>query len=278
MTALTLRRRLGGDRMVTAAFGVLVVLIATAVLAPLIAPYDPTALDFSATLSGSTPEHLLGTDQSGRDLLSRLIYGARTGLLGPLLVVVISTVLGTLLGVAAAWIGGPIDALLSRAMDLVFSFPALLLAIILVAVFGVGLTAPVIAMSVAYAPYVGRLARSTALTEMNRPYIQAYRVQGWSGWTICLRHLLPNIVPLILAQSAINFGYALMDLAALSFLGFGVQPPAADWGAMVNEGAGAMLQGALVPALAPGAVIVIAVVAFSMVGESIADRVALREQ
>lgn len=286
MTALPIHRRkilapltrlAGGDKLVTAALAVLVVLIIAAVFAPLIAPHDPEAIDLSATLSGLSPDHLLGTDQSGRDILSRMLYGAQTGLLGPLLVVAISTVLGTLLGVSAAWLGGAVDALLSRMMDLVFSFPALLLAIILVAVFGVGLTAPVIAMSVAYAPYVGRLARSVALQEMTRPYIQAYRVQGWSGWAICLRHLLPNIVPLILAQSAINFGYALMDLAALSFLGFGVQPPAADWGAMVNEGAGAMLQGAMLPALAPGAIIVITVVAFSMVGEAIADRVALRE-
>lgn len=286
MTALPIHRRkilapltrlAGGDKLVTAALAVLVVLIVVAVFAPLIAPHDPEAIDLSATLSGLTPDHLLGTDQSGRDILSRMLFGAQTGLLGPLLVVAISTVLGTLLGVSAAWLGGAVDALLSRMMDLVFSFPALLLAIILVAVFGVGLTAPVIAMSVAYAPYVGRLARSVALQEMTRPYIQAYRVQGWSGWAICLRHLLPNIVPLILAQSAINFGYALMDLAALSFLGFGVQPPAADWGAMVNEGAGAMLQGAMLPALAPGAIIVITVVAFSMVGEAIADRVALRE-
>ncbi|WP_326641120.1 ABC transporter permease [Streptosporangium sp. NBC_01755] len=273
-----LARIVGGDKLVTAALAVLTVLLVTAVFAPLIAPYDPDAVDLSATLSGSTSDHLLGADQSGRDVLSRLIFGARTGLLGPLMVVVVSTVLGALIGVTAAWYGGIVDSVLSRAMELVFSFPALLLAIILVAVFGAGLTAPVIAMSVAYAPYVGRLARSVALQEKSRPYIQAYRVQGWSGWVICVKHLLPNIAPLILAQSAINFGYALMDLAALSFLGFGVQPPTADWGAMINEGAPALLQGAMLPALAPGAAIVITVVAFSIVGESIADRVARRER
>ncbi|MGW0587218.1 ABC transporter permease [Streptosporangium sp. NPDC002607] len=287
MTALPIHRRrllaplarlAGGDKLVTTALAVLTVLIIAAVLAPLIAPHDPDAVDLSATLSGSTPDHLLGADQSGRDVLSRLIFGARTGLLGPLVVVVVSTLLGMLIGVTAAWHGGVVDSVLSRAMELVFSFPALLLAIILVAVFGAGLTAPVIAMSVAYAPYVGRLARSVALQEKARPYIQAYRVQGWSGWVICVKHLLPNIAPLILAQSAINFGYALMDLAALSFLGFGVQPPTADWGAMINEGSSALLQGATLPALAPGVAIVITVVAFGIVGESIADRVARREQ
>ncbi|WP_031165595.1 ABC transporter permease [Streptosporangium roseum] len=273
-----LTRLLGGDKLILAALAILAVLIIAAVLAPLIAPHDPDGVDLSATLSGSSADHLLGADQSGRDILSRLIFGARTGLLGPLAVVAISTVLGMLMGVAAAWYGGIVDSLLSRTMEFVFSFPALLLAIILVAMFGSGLMAPVVAMSVAYAPYVGRLVRNVALQEKARPYIQAYKVQGWSGWVICLRHLVPNIAPLVLAQSAINFGYALMDLAALSFLGFGVQPPTADWGSMINEGSAALLQGATLPALAPGVAIVITVVAFGIVGEAIADRVAGRER
>ncbi|MEV4184400.1 ABC transporter permease [Streptosporangium canum] len=276
LTPLT--RLWGGDKLVMAALAVLAVLIIAAVFAPLIAPHDPDGVDLSATLSGSSADHLLGADQSGRDVLSRLIFGARTGLLGPLAVVAVSTVLGMLMGVAAAWYGGIIDSLLSRTMEFVFSFPALLLAIILVAMFGSGLMAPVVAMSVAYAPYVGRLVRNVALQEKARPYIQAYKVQGWSGWVICLRHLVPNIAPLVLAQSAINFGYALMDLAALSFLGFGVQPPTADWGSMINEGSAALLQGATLPALAPGVAIVITVVAFGIVGEAIADRVAGRER
>lgn len=283
MTTVTLRRRWstrlpGGDRLLTTALVVLGALVAVAVFAPLIAPYDPLAVDLSATLHGSSPAHPLGTDRSGRDVLSRLIFGARTGLLGPLVVVVVSTLLGTLLGVTAAWCGGLVDAVLSRAMDLVFAFPGLLLAILLVAIFGGGSTAPVVAMSIAYVPYVGRLVRGVARQEQSRAYIQAYRVQGWSGWVICLRHLVPNIAALVLAQSAINFGYALMDLAALSYLGFGVAPPTPDWGVMINEGSSALLQGALLPALAPGVAIVVAVVAFGIVGEGLADRVAKRER
>ena len=279
MTAIPLYRRyrLPAGRTLVFALAVLAVLILAAVLAPFISPYDPQAMDLSVTLSGPTPEHLLGTDQSGRDVLTRVIYGAQTGLLGPLLVVSVSTVLGMLLGVVAAWCGGIVDSFLSRTMDMIFAFPALLLAIMAVAVFGVGLTAPVVAMSVAYAPYVGRLVRSVAMSEMSRPYIQAYRVQGWSGWAICVKHLIPNIAPLVLAQSAINFGYALMDLAALSFLGFGIQPPAADWGAMISEGATALLSGAMLPALAPGFAVVIAVVAFSVIGEGLADHIGKRE-
>ncbi|MFF4828376.1 ABC transporter permease [Streptomyces sp. NPDC001312] len=270
-------RVLGQGPLFTAAVLLLGVLVAVAVFAPLLAPYDPDALDLPATLAGSSTDHLLGADQSGRDVLSRLLYGARSGLLGPLLVVGLSTLLGILVGVVAAWRGGWVDAVLSRSMDLVFSFPGLLVAIMFVAVTGPGMTAPVVAMAVAYTPYVGRLVRSIARQEKARPYIESYLVQGWSGWTICVRHLLPNIAPTVLAQSAINFGYALMDLAALSFLGFGVQPPTADWGAMINEGEGALLQGAMLPALAPSVCIVLAVVAFSIVGEGIADRVAKRE-
>ncbi|MFJ5151510.1 ABC transporter permease [Streptomyces sp. NPDC088353] len=271
-------RMFGQGSLFTAAVLLLAVLVAVAVFAPLLAPYDPDALDLQATLAGSGTDHLLGADQSGRDVLSRLLYGARSGLLGPLVVVALSTLLGILVGVAAAWRGGWVDAVLSRSMDLVFSFPGLLVAIMFVAVTGPGMTAPVIAMAVAYTPYVGRLVRSIARQEKARPYIESYLVQGWSGWTICVRHLLPNITPTVLAQSAINFGYALMDLAALSFLGFGVQPPTADWGAMINEGEGALLQGAMLPALAPSVCIVLAVVAFSIVGEGIADRVAKRER
>ncbi|MFG2334366.1 ABC transporter permease [Streptomyces sp. NPDC048604] len=271
-------RLFGQGPLFAVSVAVLAALVLVAVLAPVLAPYDPEALDLSASLVGTTGDHLLGTDQSGRDILSRLIHGARTGLLGPLLVVAVSTLLGTLLGVVAAWRGGWADAFLSRSMDLVFAIPGLMLAILLVSVVGTGMTAPVIAMAVAYTPYVGRLVRGIARQEKARPYIEAYVVQGWSGWTVCVRHLLPNIAPTVLAQSAMNFGYALMDLAALSFLGFGVQPPTADWGAMINEGQAAVLQGAMLPALAPSACIVLAVVAFGIVGEGLADRIAKRER
>ncbi|MFD9123879.1 ABC transporter permease [Kitasatospora sp. NPDC059571] len=271
-------RILGHGPLFTASVVLLAALVAVAALAPLLAPHDPEALDLSSALAGSSADHLLGTDQSGRDVLSRLLYGARTGLLGPLLVVGLSTLAGILLGTVAGWRGGWADALLSRALDLVFSFPGLLLAVLLVAVTGPGTTAPVLAMAVAYTPYVGRLVRGLARQEKARPYIEAYRVQGRSGASVCARHLLPNIAPTVLAQSAINFGYALMDLAALSFLGLGVQPPAADWGAMINDGESALQQGAMLPALAPCVCIVLAVVAFGTVGEGIADRLAKRER
>ncbi|WP_426244680.1 ABC transporter permease [Nocardioides sp. LHG3406-4] len=279
-----IRRRLprgwvgaGSGRLFWAALGTLGLLVLVGLLAPWIAPHDPTATSLSDTLAGPSAEHLLGADRSGRDTLSRLIYGARVGLLGPLGVVLCSTLLGVVFGLVAAWRGGWVDTFLSRSQELVFAFPGLLLALLAVAAFGPGLLAPVLAMAVAYFPYIGRLVRSAALAEQSRPYVAAYRVQGFSGWTIAVRHVLPNIGGIVLAQSALNFGYALMDLAALSYLGFGTRPPAADWGAMISEGQTALLEGVALPVIAPGVVIVLAVISFTIVGEGIADRVARQE-
>jgi peptide/nickel transport system permease protein len=242
-----------------------------------VAPQDPNASDLGAALSGPSAAHLLGVDGSGRDVLSRLIIGSRTALFGPLAVVVFSTVLGVAVGVAAGWRGGWIDTLLSRSSELLLAFPGWLLAILFVALYGEGLTAPVIALSLAYLPYVSRLARGLTVSERERPYLAAYRVQGFSGLTICLKHLIPNIAPVVLTQSTVNFGYALLDLAALSYLGLGVPVLTPDWGSMVNDGQTAMLQGQPLSAVIPCAAIVLTVVAFNVVGEHWADRVARRE-
>ncbi|CAA9377378.1 MAG: Dipeptide transport system permease protein DppC [uncultured Nocardioidaceae bacterium] len=283
--AAAVRRRLprrllplGGGRLFLAALVTLALLAVAAIFAPLLAPADPLQTDLSQSLVGPSSEHLLGADQSGRDTLSRLIYGARLGLLGPVYVVTFSTLLGLVFGLVAAWNGGWVDTLLSRSQELVFAFPGLLLALLSVAAFGSGLLAPSIAMAIAYFPYVGRLVRSAAIAELAKPYVAAYGVQGFSGWTISVRHVLPNIGGIVLAQSALNFGYALMDLAALSYLGFGVQPPAPDWGAMISDGQTALLEGYPLPVIAPGVVIVLAVIAFTLVGEGIADRVARQER
>ncbi|MFD8983211.1 ABC transporter permease [Streptomyces sp. NPDC059564] len=292
MTALLLRpkeprdrpraaRRRGGRRgdgallhRLCLGFAILVAL--AAVLAPWLAPHDPNAVDFGSALANPSPDLLLGGDVSGRDTLSRLIAGARTSLLGPLGVVLLSTLLGTAIGVTAAWRGGWTDALLSRTSELLLAFPGLLLAMLLVTLYGRGLIAPVIALSLAYTPFVSRLARGLALTETAKPYLAAYRIQGFSGAWICVRHLVPNIAPVVLAQSTVTFGYALLDLAALSFLGLGVPPLTPDWGAMINDGQSAILDGAPLSALAPSLAVILTVVAFNVVGERLADRVAGR--
>ncbi|MFG2639818.1 ABC transporter permease [Streptomyces sp. NPDC048370] len=250
--------------------------VLAALLAPWLAPHEPNAVDLGAALAGPSADHPLGADTAGRDTLSRLLLGARTSLLGPLGVVALSTVAGVAVGTAAAWRGGWLDSVLSRSTELVFAFPGMLLAILVVSVYGEGLLAPVAALGVAYLPYVSRLTRSLVLAERARPYVSAHQVQGHSAFQICLRHILPNIAPVVLAQSTINFGYALMDLAGLSFLGLGVPPLTPDWGRMVFDGQTAIQHGYPLSAILPCALVVLTVVAFNVVGERWADRVARR--
>ncbi|MFG2871072.1 ABC transporter permease [Streptomyces sp. NPDC048338] len=284
MTAV-LTRRPGLSRIRTAesplyllCLGLVVLVTAAAVLAPWLAPHDPNAVDLGDALAGPSAEHALGMDAAGRDTLSRLLLGARTSLLGPLGVVVLSTLAGVVVGTAAAWRGGWLDSVLSRSTELVFAFPGMLLAILIISVHGEGLLAPVLALSLAYLPYVSRLTRSLVLAERERPYVSAYRVQGHSALQICLRHVLPNIAPVVLAQSTINFGYALMDLAGLSFLGLGVPALTPDWGRMVFDGQTAVQHGYPLSAILPCLLIVLTVVAFNVVGERWADRVARRDR
>ena len=253
--------------------GIVAVMTLAAILAPLIAPYPPDQVDLGAVHAGPSAAHWLGTDALGRDLLSRLIYGARTALLGPLLVVLSSTVLGILLGLLAGWRGGWLDAVLGRIFDVVFAFPSLLIAIMAVALFGKGLVAPVIAMSIAYMPFVARLTRSLVTAERSRPYVAAYRVQGFGGAWIAFRRVLPNVTPIVGAQSTLNFGYVLAELAALSFLGLGVQAPTADWGAMINEAQAGLIGGYFLPALVPAVAVVVVVVAVNVIGEELSDRI-----
>ncbi|MFF0479200.1 ABC transporter permease [Streptomyces sp. NPDC004284] len=284
MTAVLTRRpglakiRTARSPLYLTCLGLVALVTAAALLAPWLVPYDPNAVDLGNALAGPSAEHLLGADAAGRDTFSRLILGARTSLLGPLGVVAFSTLAGIAVGTAAGWRGGWLDSALSRSTELVFAFPGMLLAILIISIYGEGLLAPVIALSIAYLPYVSRLTRSLVLAERGRPYVSAYQVQGHSALQICLRHILPNIAPVVLAQSTINFGYALMDLAGLSFLGLGVPALTPDWGRMVFDGQTAIQQGYPLSAVLPSVFIVLTVVAFNVVGERWADRVARRDR
>ncbi|MEZ0068866.1 peptide/nickel transport system permease protein [Streptacidiphilus sp. MAP12-20] len=255
----------------------LLLFVLVALLAPWLAPQDPTIGDFANTMAGPSADHWLGTDQGGHDTFSALLEGARTSLLGPLGVVVFSSVCGMAVGLFSGWRGGRVDAVIGRVLDVLFAFPSLLLAILAVALFGKGLSAPVLAMAVAYLPYTARLVRSLTAQQKNRPYVAAYLVQGHAPVYVAVCRLLPNIAPTVLAQSTVNFGYALLDLAALSFLGLGVQPPTPDWGAMINQGQGAVLAGQPLSAVLPALAVVLVVVAFNVVGEQLGDHLAGRE-
>lgn len=274
----TILTRLGGVgwlSVLSATVAGLLILVALA--APLIAPHDPEAIDPINVFASSSGAHLLGTDDTGRDLLSRLIYGARTSLAGPAIVIVLSSSAGLLLAVVAGWLGGPVDAVLSRALDILFAFPGLILAVVAAAVFGAGFTAPIIALSIAYTPVIARVLRTAMLRERNLPYVAALRVQGASGLAICVRHVVPNILPLLLVQSAVGFGYAMLDLASIAFLGLGVQPPTPDWGVMAANGQASILDGHPQQSLYAALTVVVAVVAFNLVGERLAQRFDLED-
>jgi peptide/nickel transport system permease protein len=277
VTAVARRRSWTGIRRTTSpalivSAAVIVAATLVAIAGPLLAPYNPDLPQLSQYFVGPTPEHLLGFDASGRDVLSRLLYGARTSMIGPLAVTLICMTLGSLLAVTAAWRGGVFDSVISSGLDIVFAFPGILLAVLAAAVFGGGLVAPVLALSVAYTPYVARVLRGAALRERAQQYIAALEVQGASSIAICLRHLIPNMLHLITAQATTLFGYAMVDLAAISYLGLGVQPPAADWGVMVSENQQGIIQGYPIPSLAAGICIVIVVVAFNILGERLYER------
>jgi peptide/nickel transport system permease protein len=251
---------------------VLAVAVLMAVFGPVLRPYAPDFSNLSYANVGPSGGHLLGFDGQGRDLLSRLMVGARTTVLGAALVSVIAIMVGSALAVVTAWFGGKLDLFVSAILDILFAFPGILLAVMSAAVFGPGLLSAGLALAVAYSPYLARVLRGAALKERAMAYIAAGEVQGFSAWRLCARHLLPNISGLIVAQGTIFFGFAMVDLAAISFLGLGIQPPQADWGVMVAEGKTSLLQGYPLESLSAVVCIVVVVSAVTFLGEQLQAR------
>jgi peptide/nickel transport system permease protein len=267
-----LRHRLGVGGVV--ALGFLILMVLVAILAPVIAPDNPNAQNLLEPYAGFSSSHLLGTDALGRDILSRLIWGARTSLLGPVIVVFVATVIAIPMAIVAAWRGGITDTIIARIFDIMFAFPGILLAILAVSLYHPGLVPCAISLGISYTPWIGRVARGAALRERAKPYIAAAQTQGASGFFVATRHLIPNISAVIVAQVTINLGYALGDLAALSFLGFGVQPPTSDWGVTLNSET-AILQGHPQAAIFAGVLVIACIVAFTQLGDAITDEDAL---
>ncbi|MFI6517475.1 ABC transporter permease [Spirillospora sp. NPDC050679] len=247
-------------------------LILLAIFGPWITPYDPDATDVLSSSQGPGAQHLLGTDSLGRDILSRALAGARLSFAGPAMIVLISTVLGTALAIFSAWHGGRVDRMVNRFLNVMFSVPGILVAVLSSAVFGAGFWAPVLALGVVYTPYMARVVRSVAVRERHRGYVESLQLAGMSSWRICLRHLVPNVLPIVVAQGTYGFGTALADFAAVSFLGLGIQPPQAEWGVMVSEGRSELLNGAVQQSLVAGTLIVATVVAFNVLGAQLSSR------
>ena len=263
-------RLLGPSGVLAATFVVLVVLAAA--LAPWLAPHDPNLPAPLDAYAGPSGAHLLGTDALGRDLLSRLMYGARVALLASVSVIVLSSVVGTAIALLSAWAGGVVDAVISRVLDILFAIPGIIFALGAVSIAGPGVTGPVVGLTIGYTPYVARIVRGAALREVRLDYVSAAWVQGRSGLAICLRHLLPNLTPLIVAQAVSSLGFALIDLSSLSFLGLGVQAPTSDWGLTMRSGLDSALRGHASEALAAGFCITALVAAVIVLGDRLSQR------
>lgn len=247
-------------------------LVLMAVIGPWVAPQDPDAVDVLAVGQGLSSAHPLGVDSLGRDILSRALVGARISFSAAALIVLISTTFGTALAIFAAWHGGWIDNTLNRGLNVLFAVPGILVAVLASAMFGAGFWAPVLALGLMYTPLVARIVRSVAVTERRRGYIEGLQLAGMRAWQINVRHVLPNVMPVLLAQATYGFGAALADFAAVSFIGLGVQVPQAEWGVMVSEGRSELLDGIIAQTVVAGTLIVVTVVVFNVLGAQLVAR------
>ncbi len=262
--------RLRGYRL--AAFGGLLVatLILVAVFAHALTSFNPARPDMSSLLQAPTSRHWLGTDDLGRDVLTRIMYAGRVSLLVGLGAMAIAAVIGVTAGLLAGYVGGWTDQVISLFIDAVYSFPTLVLAVAIVGVFGPSLNNAVVAIGIVSVPRFARLIRGQVLTLRERDYVEAARATGATGSRIITRHLLPNVAGLITVQATLTMASAILTEASLSFLGLGVRPPTPSWGSMLRFGY-PFLETAPWLALSPGAAILLAVLGFNLLGDGIRD-------
>jgi len=255
-----------------AVFGsaLLLVFVILALFAPLLAPFSPYYMDTNAILQAPGDVHLLGTDNLGRDILSRIIYGSRISLRVAFTSVTFATICGVLLGISAGFFGGLIDHLLSRVTDVMFSFPEILLALLIMSILGSNINNIIIAISIVYSPIFARIARGAALNIKNSLFIEASRSIGVPNRALLLKHILPNIMPPVIVQITLSLAFAILAEAALSFLGIGAEPDTPSWGIMLSDGYAWLELGWWVSVF-PGIAISLAVLAFNVLGDSLRD-------
>ena len=259
-------------RIPQAAFGLIIIILTvlSALLAPIIAPLEPEAMDFDYLLSGLSREHLLGTDQLGRDTLSRLIYGARIALLVSVGSIGLGVLIGVPLGLIAVYFGGWTDDIIMRLMDSLVVFPSLLIAVALAAALGGSVTTIIIAIGVANVPWMARVIRSQGLSIREMDFVAAAEAGGMSPARIIFRHILPNSLAPVIVQSTLSMGYAVLVEATLGFIGVGVRPPTPTWGNMLYD-AFPMLEQQPMLSIFPGLAIFLLVLSFNFVGDALRD-------
>ncbi len=263
-------RRFRKRRLAIGAGGVIVVILLAAVLAPLIAPYDPTIPDYENVLSGPSLAHLAGTDVFGRDILSRIIWGAQVSLSVGFVSVFLGGFAGVALGLASGFLGGWVDSLAMRFCDVLLAFPGILLAIAVVAVLGPGISNVIYAIAVFSLPVFARLTRGSTLALKQALYVQAARSIGVPKITLVLRHILPGTLPGVIVYLSLRVGTSILTAAALSFIGLGAQPPSSEWGAMLSDGR-SYIGVADHLTLFPGIAIFVTVLAFNLLGDGLRD-------
>ncbi|SCK26088.1 ABC transporter permease [Streptomyces sp. WMMB 322] len=252
-----------------AGLGVIVLLVLLSVLGPLLAPYGPNAADVSRALQPPGPEHWFGTDDLGRDVLSRVVLAARVSLQVSLVSVSIALAVGVTLGLLAGYFRGWADAVVMRVVDVLFAFPIMLLAIAIVAVLGPGLNTATIAIGVVYVPVFARVTRASALALREEPFVRAAVSIGARPLRIIRTHVLPNVMAPVIVQTSLSLAFAILSEAALSFLGLGVQPPQPSWGRMLFDGKA--FTDAWWMSVFPGLAIFVTVLAFNLVGDGLRD-------
>lgn len=264
-----LRRALRHPLIVTG--GLILALIGVAALfGPQLAPYDPDLMDFTATFAPPGPAHLFGTDEFGRDIFSRVLYGAAVSYRVALVAVLISATFGVLLGALAGFFGGWPDEVIMRFMDILFAFPAVLLAITVMAILGRGATNAMIAIAIVYIPIFARVTRGAVLSVRGRDFVGAARALGRGDGAILFKHVLPNALGPIIVQTSLSLAFAILAEAALSYFGLGTQPPDASWGRMLSEGRAYFAQAPWM-GIFPGLAIMLSVMGFNFVGDGLRD-------
>ncbi len=263
-------RRLRRHRTAVVGLAILAAFLAGSLLAPVLFTEDPTEANFERVLQPPSRAHLLGTDNLGRDLLVRIVYGARVSFLIGVLAVSLSAALGVPVGLVSGYYGGSVDIVIQRLVDLMLAFPGFLLALTLIAVLGVGVTNVVVAVGLATAPVYVRLVRGVALSIRTQVYVEAARALGASAPRVLRRHVLPNCLAPVIVQSTLQLGTAILTAAGLGFLGLGVKPPTPEWGTMLGEGQ-TYLFSSWYMATFPGLAIFLAVLAFNLLGDGLRD-------
>jgi peptide/nickel transport system permease protein len=258
-------------------FIVIGLLFFTAIAADFISPYDPDEITLENRLQPPSSEHLFGTDQLGRDQLSRMIYGTRTTFELSVIIVGVTASFGIIVGIVAGYYGGLVDEILMRIIDLLLAFPAIILALVIIGALGPGVMNTILAISIVGWLYYARVARASTLSIKEKEYIEGARAMGCSDFYICTRYIFPNCLPPIIVLVTLNMGGVILTIASLGYLGLGAQPPTPEWGTMLNEGR-EFLRDCPWLSVIPGFLIMVSVLAFNFIGDGLRDILDPRQQ